>query len=565
MDFKNLLGNEIVILDIPLNLYLQSKNLLPSSSSGWNHPELQETLQAAYRSQIDAGADCLTALTRDLLEPHTSAKMAPAEIARFNIQALHAARTMAGEKAINATVRARGIKIVPFGEVSFDSALATYQDYMAVLVANGANLLTIIGFTDLQELRLMLIAANSVNPALPKLVFWDDARLMQESARESYLTLCESLNVAAIGWEADYSFSLQLLNAIKPLTNSPIIVRLSAEFGELVAEHAVELIDHGAAGIGLTATTELDAVKIVTKTVKGKKPNQVKREFPLRIASAYQTVRIGSRLPFVKIGERINPTGRKALARELVEGKLDTVLADAHAQVTAGADALDVNVGAPMVAEARLMAQAMVILQKEVRVPLVLDSASTEVITAGLQLFAGKALVNSVNAKDKRLLDLLPVVKKYGAAVIGLTIGEKMPESAEERLKLAEKIVDACRDYQIDPSNILIDPAALAIATAEQSGPAVLKAIYLIKEKLGLPISVGASNTSFGLPARNLVHNTFLVQAMAVGLDAAILNPLDSQVHDLIAAASLFTSRDPYCRNYLKSYRLKMQKAEKST
>lgn len=565
MDFKNLLGNENIILDTPLNIYLQSKNLLPSSPSSWNHPELQETLQAAYRSQIDAGADCLTALTRDLLESHISEPLTPAEISQFNIQALRVARAVAGEKAINAIIRARGIKIEPWGEVSFDSALATYQDYMAILVANGANLLTIIGFTDLQELRVMLIAANSVSTALPKLVFWDGAKLMQEPAIESVLTLCESLDVAAIGGEADYSASLQLLNTIKHLTNLPIIVRLSAESSGLVAEHAVDLINHGAAGIGLTATTELDAIKIVSKTVKGKKPNLGRREYPLRIASAYQTVKIGSRLPFVKIGERINPTGRRALARELVEEKLDTVLADAHAQVAAGADALDVNVGAPMVAEAKLMARAIAILQKEVRVPLVLDSASTEVITAGLQLFAGKALVNSVNAKDKRLLDLLPVVKKYGAAVIGLTIGEKMPESAEERLKLAEKIVAACRDYQIDPGNILIDPAALAIATAEQSGPAVLKAIYLIKEKLGLPISVGASNTSFGLPTRHLVHNTFLVQAMAMGLDAAILNPLDSQVHDLIAAASLFTGRDPYCRNYLKSYRLKMQKAEKST
>jgi 5-methyltetrahydrofolate--homocysteine methyltransferase len=177
-------------------------------------------------------------------------------------------------------------------------------------------------------------------------------------------------------------------------------------------------------------------------------------------------------------------------------------------------------------------------------------------------MFVGKALVNSVNGKDRRLLELLPIVKKYGAAVIGLCLGEEMPDTAAKRLAIARKIMDASLDHRIARNNLIVDPAALAIATDANSGREVLNAVRLIREQLGLPVSLGVSNTSFGLPQRALVHNAFLVQAIGAGLDAAILNPLDEQIHDLVAAASLFVGRDPDCRNYLKAYRARKQ-AEK--
>jgi 5-methyltetrahydrofolate--homocysteine methyltransferase len=367
---------------------------------------------------------------------------------------------------------------------------------------------------------------------------------------ETFAVILESLNADVIGVSCQ-SDPLPVLNELEKHTNCFLSVSLNEKNNNNLESFLKQ------ANVDVISTKSLESINTISKLSKGKKVIKRTAEFPFRFTCASKTVKIGSGLPFIKIGERINPTGRKVLAESLSEGRIDIILKDALTQFQMGADALDVNVGAPLADEPEIMKLALKEIQQKVDLPLVIDSSSSQTIENGLKMYAGKVLVNSINAKEKTLNELLPIIKKYGASVIALTISDSIPENSEKRLELAKSIVDACKNFGIKESDIIIDVAALAIGTMPDSGQEVLNAIKMIKDELGLPVSIGVSNTSFGLPERTLAHNTFLVMAMAMGLDTGILNVLDPQTHELIAAASMFCGRDKYCMNYIKTIRSK--------
>jgi len=548
----DLLKKKMLVLDLPLAEWLPMKGLAEATPAQWVNEELSAFCAQAIQAQLAAGVDLLTIHLPPI--PADSENFCD-YIPQMLRGGVHFLRSLTPLKPINVVLPAAGLAIQPFGDQDFNSAVQFYRKLLRCIAEYSPELLTLTAFSNLQELRALLIAAQEVLPQQALCLHWNDKNLVEVTDFANYLLVAESLAVKAVSFDGNLSACKIFIAKVRSTTNLPVFIRLHCTDSALMIKQAAELVRLGVNALGIGAPADVTQLKAVADLIQPAQPHWGQTSFPLRIASARHILSIGSRLPFIKIGERINPTGRKKLADQLRKGELSIVVDDARAQVAAGADALDVNVGAPLVDEQALMRQALLSLQLAVEVPLVIDSASPEVIEAGLQVYAGKALVNSVNAKERRLQEILPLVKKYGAAVIALCIGETMPNTAEERLAFARQIIAACDAYQIDRSNILVDPAALAIASDENSGPAVLQAIYLIKEQLGLPLSVGASNTSFGLPDRARVHNTFIIQAMAMGLDAAILNPLDPEVHDLIAAASLFTGRDPYCRTYLKKFR----------
>lgn len=556
MSLSDLLKEKILLLDLPLAEWLTMKGQANAEPAQWESAELYPSCAQAIQEQLAAGVDLFTVRLPQI----PAVAHSPSDFSQQKLRSgVHFLRSLTSSKPIQIVFPAAGLEIQPFGDRDFPSALQFYQTLFRCIAEYSPEMLTLTGCANLQELRAMLIAARSVNPQQTVCLHWNEVKVVEAADFANYLLVAESLKVNAVSFDGDLQPCKTFLTKVRATSNLPVLLRLHCPDTALLANQANELVRLGVNGLGIGAPAELTQLKVIANLTQQAKPQLRQVNFPLRIASAKRIISIGPRLPFIKIGERINPTGRKKLAGQLAKGELGIVWEDARAQVGAGADALDVNVGAPMVDELGTMRQAILSLQSVVEVPLVIDSASPEVIEAGLQIYAGKALVNSVNAKERRLQEILPLVKKYGSAVIALCIGETIPNTAEERLAFARQIIAACEEYQIDRSNILIDPAALAIATDENSGPAVLKAMYLIKEQLGLPLSIGASNTSFGLPDRARVHNTFIIQAMAMGLDAAILNPLDPEVHAAIAAASLFTNRDPYCRNYLKKFRQKQQ------
>jgi len=275
------------------------------------------------------------------------------------------------------------------------------------------------------------------------------------------------------------------------------------------------------------------------------------------LSSASREVRIGGENPFCIIGERINPTGRKLFQDQLRRGDLARVEIDVAEQVAGGAMVLDVNMGAPLCDEAELMTRAIGLVQSRCDLPLCLDSSIVEVLEAGLAVYQGKALVNSVTAEDDRLAAILPLVKTYGAAIIALPNDEdEIPEEPARRLELARKIVDvATGKYGIAIEDIIIDPLAMPVGADTSLVLRTLETIELLRDELGVNMTLGASNVSFGMPERGAIGAAFLPMAIASGLTSAIMNARSVQLVQAVKAADLLTNRDPWGAAWIAAHR----------
>jgi 5-methyltetrahydrofolate--homocysteine methyltransferase len=274
------------------------------------------------------------------------------------------------------------------------------------------------------------------------------------------------------------------------------------------------------------------------------------------LSSPTKEVVIGFDRPFVMIGERINPTGRKMLAEEMKNGDFSRVEADALAQVEAGAQMLDVNAGIPLADEPALLARAIQLVQAITDVPLSIDSSIIDALERGLSVYKGKALVNSVTGEDESLDRVLPLVKKYGAAVVAISNDETgISMDPDVRFAVAKKIVDRAADYGIHYSDVVVDPLVMPIGALGQAGQQAFKLIRRLREELKVNTTCGASNVSFGLPARNQITGTFLSMAMASGMTSAIMSPLHPEVKAAIMAADVLTGNDQDCAAWIKANR----------
>jgi 5-methyltetrahydrofolate--homocysteine methyltransferase len=279
------------------------------------------------------------------------------------------------------------------------------------------------------------------------------------------------------------------------------------------------------------------------------------------LRSRSKTVTIGAGQPFCIIGERINPTGRKKLAEDLRNGELGTVEVDAHAQVEAGADMLDVNAGIPLVDEAELLAKMLQTVQAAVDAPICIDSSVIEALEAGLAVYEGKPLVNSVTGEDERLEEILPLVARHGAAVIGLANDETgIPETPQQRLAIATKIVSVAGDHGIPPEDIVIDPLAMTVGADTEAVTTTLETIRLIRDTLGVNMCLGASNVSFGLPERHVLNAAFLPMAMAAGLTSAIMSTAEVCVQS-VRGADLLLGHDAWGASWIAAHRARQAAA----
>jgi 5-methyltetrahydrofolate--homocysteine methyltransferase len=273
-----------------------------------------------------------------------------------------------------------------------------------------------------------------------------------------------------------------------------------------------------------------------------------------KVSFKNKEVIIGDGQPTRLIGERINPTGRKKLTAALQAGDLEMIRKEATDQVQAGADILDVNMGVSGLDEEALMIEAMKIVMAEVEVPLCLDSAAPKVLEAALKVYEGKALINSVTGEEKSLSSVLPLVKEYGAAVIGLALDEEgIPHEPERRLAVAAKIVERAESMGISRENILIDCLTMSVGADAPAGLITLEAIRLVKKELGVNMTLGASNLSFGLPDRPLLTNAFLSMVIEAGVNCPIVDAL--KVRPAVLATDLIRSVDPYAMRYVRAYK----------
>ena len=275
------------------------------------------------------------------------------------------------------------------------------------------------------------------------------------------------------------------------------------------------------------------------------------------ISSASKEVRIGFDRPFVIIGERINPTGRKILAEEMKSGDYSRVISDALAQVEAGAHMLDVNAGIPLADEPAILAEAIKLVQAATDVPLSIDSSIVEALESGLSVYQGKALVNSVTGEDEVLERVLPLVAKYGAAVVAISNDETgISEDPDERFKVAKKIVERAADFGIPHNDVIVDPLVMPIGAINTAGLQVMHIVRRLRDELKVNTTCGASNVSFGLPNRNGINSAFLTMAIAAGMTSAITSPLHAEVMQAVLGADVMMGNDPDCKNWIRKYRV---------
>ena len=274
------------------------------------------------------------------------------------------------------------------------------------------------------------------------------------------------------------------------------------------------------------------------------------------ISSATREVHIGFDQPFVIIGERINPTGRKILAEEMKNGDYSRVEADALAQVEAGAHMLDVNAGIPLADEPRILAEAVQLVQSITDVPLSIDSSIVEALEAGLAVYQGKALVNSVTGEDEVLERVLPLVAKHKAAVVAISNDETgISENPDVRFAVAKKIVERAADHGIPYSDVVVDPLVMPIGAINTAGVQVMALVRRLRDELKVNTTCGASNVSFGLPNRNGINSAFLTMAMGAGMTSAITSPLHAEVMQAVRGGDVMMGHDPDCTNWIRAYR----------
>ncbi|HET8739052.1 MAG TPA: dihydropteroate synthase [Acidimicrobiia bacterium] len=282
------------------------------------------------------------------------------------------------------------------------------------------------------------------------------------------------------------------------------------------------------------------------------------------VGSATKEVVIGFDRPFVIIGERINPTGRKLLAGEMKNGDFSRVKSDAIAQVEAGAHMLDVNAGIPLADEPAILAQAVTLVQSVVDVPLSIDSSIVAALEAGLSVYKGKALVNSVTGEEERLEAVLPLVAKHGAAVVAISNDETgISEDPDVRFDVARKIVNRAADHGIPAEDVVVDPLVMPIGAMPTAGQQVFRLTSRLRDELKVNTTVGASNISFGLPHRVGINAAFLTMAAASGLTSAITNPLEQEIRQAIMAADVLNGNDPDCVSWIRIHRQPAEEGER--
>jgi 5-methyltetrahydrofolate--homocysteine methyltransferase len=274
------------------------------------------------------------------------------------------------------------------------------------------------------------------------------------------------------------------------------------------------------------------------------------------VSSASREVIIGFNRPFVIIGERINPTGRKILSEEMMQGDYSRVEADAIAQVAAGAQMLDVNAGIPLADEPAMLAEAIKRVQAVTDVPLSIDSSIVAALASGLSVYQGKALVNSVTGEEERLEAVLPLVAKHGAAVVAISNDESgISEDPDVRFEVAKKIVERAADYGISHNDVVVDPLVMPIGAVNSAATQVMHLVRRLRDELQVNTTCGASNVSFGLPNRNGINSAFLTMAIAAGLSSAITSPLHAEVMQAVLGADVMMGKDPNCASWIRKYR----------
>lgn len=559
----------IEIFDGAMGTMLQHGGLKAGACPELMNVESPEVVRKIHRAYIDAGATIIETNTFGASSLKLEHYGLSSRVKELNAAAVKIAKS-AGNVKVAGSMGPTGKFISPLGDLDFEDAYKNFFEQAQSLAEAGADFLIIETCIDIQEMRAALLAAKDACniPVICQLSYSEDGRTVTGTDPQSAAVILEAMGAAVIGVNCSLGPE-QLVPVVKILAENcrvPVSVQPNAGLPYLengvtkfpmdsktFGSWGVKLVEAGATFLGGCCGTTPAHISELAKNIKNCAEPSRRFSNTLKLASRSKTVEISKNLPTVLIGERINPTGRKKLAAEIREGSLLGVKKDAVNQVKAGAKILDVNMGVGGIDQAKIMAQAVKEISQITDAPLAIDTSDEKALEAGLRIYPGRALINSVSFEPDRIKNFLPLAKKYGAAILVLPLTEKgVPKTAESRVEVAGKIIDAAKNIRLRDEDFLLDALVMTISADADACNEVLKTLRLYREKFGYPTTMGLSNISFGLPNRPLINSTFFAMSLAAGLDAPIMNPYNESMINTLKASAALLGKDANGLNFSK-------------
>ncbi len=565
MTFKELLKKDFIIYDGGMGTILQDKGLKTGENPNVLNIKSPNIIVDVHREYVNAGSDIICTNT-------FSTNRYKVEETGYSVKELVSSAIECCKKAVEGTDTLIALDIGPVGQLlepngtlSVEEAYDIYKEI--ITASDGYDVIAIETMTDLLETKTALLACkeNSRKPVLCTMSFEENGRTFQGASPETMVLTLESLGADAVGLNCSLGPDeiAPILKRICNVSSIPVIAKPNAglpdpvtntytmgpkEFGEKLAE----LSKYGVKVLGGCCGTTPEFIRELKINLADKKYEKKNKPYTTAVCSGTNVVEIN--MPRI-IGERINPTGKKLFKQALENNDMDYILSQAISQAEDGAEILDINVGHPEIDEKDMMVRVVKAVQGVVDLPLQLDSTKPEVLEAGLRVYNGRAIVNSVNGEEKSLSSILPIVAKYGAAVVGLTLDEEgIPETTEKRIEIAERIIKRASDYGIREEDIYIDCLTLTVSAQQSGAVQTLEALEEIKKRYNVKTALGVSNISFGLPHRPLLNQTFLTMAMERGLDLPIINPAVFGMAGAVRAYRVLHNYDRESRDYIEKY-----------
>ena len=569
MNILDYMKDNLVYLDGGMGTLLQEAGLAAGEHpERWNitHPAVVEKI---HRDYFDAGSNIVNTNTFGA----NSLKFAPEELKAVIKAALENAKrareSSSGpqEKFIALDIGPCGRLLKPYGDFEFEDAVELFAQIVRAGCGLGADLIFIETMSDSYETKAALLAAkeNSDLPVFVSNAYGEDGKLMTGASPAAMAAMIEGMGADALG--ANCSLEPKQLTGVieellanasipvilKPNAGLPKEVDGKAVYGTSPVEFASDLKDAAARGvrlIGGCCGTNPQYIRHITQATLGMKPVQTEPKNITCVSSYTHAVKFDSSP--ILIGERINPTGKKRFKQALAENDINYILQEGISQQEAGVHILDVNVGLPEIDEVSMLKKAVFELQAITDLPLQIDTADTKAMEQALRLYNGKAMINSVSGKESSMSQIFPLVKKYGGAVVALTLDDDgIPKTAEGRVAIAEKILKRAAEYGIDKKDIIFDTLAMTVSAEPGAAIETLRALDIIKNRLGCHTSLGVSNVSFGLPERAAINSTFFACALERGLSTAIMNPYSTDMMKAYHSFKALHNMDENCGEYI--------------
>jgi 5-methyltetrahydrofolate--homocysteine methyltransferase len=574
--FHDYLQTKIMILDGAFGTELQKRGMpIGVCPEQWviEHPAVIVDLQKEY---IAAGSNAIYTCTFGANRLKLSEFGIGDQVLSINRQIAILAREAAGVNGwVVGDLSATGSFIKPLGDLPFEDAVNTYKEQVQGLLAGGVDFFVVETMLDLQEARAALLAVKESCdlPVCVSLTFNEEQRTLTGSDPLAALLTLQSMGAAAVGCNCSTGpeTMLPIIAAMKPYAKVPLLAKPNAGLPKLVngrtefdmqaaefASYAKPLVAAGVNLIGGCCGTTPEYLQQVAVAVADLTPLTVNARPYTAVTATRKAVFLGSQYPVAIVGERINPTGKKQLQAELLEGKHTLVRRFAQEQIDQGAAILDVNVGMPGIDERETMVKLVELLASTVDVPLSIDSSTPEVIEAALRIYPGRALVNSISAEKAKLEKLLPIVAKYGAVFIALPLNDAgIPETATERFVIISQIYEKAVQYGYTKEDLVVDGLVMTVSADQKAAQETLKVIDWCTNDFGVNTILGLSNVSFGLPERALINSAFFTMAIGKGLTMAIANPANELLMNLKLASEVLVAKDRNSRNFLAQFSIR--------